>query len=212
VNYGTPAKTDRNAALIRIYLKAPTTLQALGDKYGISRERVRQILARNNVTFRYPTPDRERKFDHGAIAERYRTTSLTAVQIAQEFGCSNHTVSVAMAEYGIKWEIGRSHYSSITDPSLAVKMYEAGKTCACIAAHFDCSASTAAKFLRGRGIKMRRPGNRKTKVPWAQHEIESMLAMLHDGMTQTAIGRALGRGQANVSQKLARLRKEGVAV
>ena len=212
MNYGTPAKPERDAALIRDYLKAPTTLNALGAKYGISRERARQVLVKNNIAFRHPRLGAERRFDHEAIAGRYQTTCLTMSQVAKEFGCSVSLVVAVLREHGIETEVRYFPPPVINDPNLAEEMYEAGKTCAQIADHFGCCMNRVSQILRGRGVAMRGPGRFGPKTPWTQDEIDSMLAMWHDGMTQTAIGRASGRGQSNVSQKLAQLRKKGVIV
>lgn len=45
----TPSKhASRNAEMIDMY-RRPETLKAIGQKYGVSRERVRQILAKNGI-------------------------------------------------------------------------------------------------------------------------------------------------------------------
>lgn len=212
MNYGTPEKKDRNAALVRDYLKAPTTLNALGGKYGITRERTRQILVKNNVGFRHPRLGRKRTFDHGAIAERYRTTRLTMPQVAKEFGCHTSTIAKVLVEYGIETEVRYFPPPAINDPDLAMEMYEAGKTCEQIAAYFNCSEMHVSRSLRNWGVKMRRPGRCGPKMPWAQAEIDTLLNLIADGKTQTETGRIMGRGQANVSHKLAQLRKKGVMV
>ncbi len=41
-------KTDRNAKIVAEYLKGDTTMQILGAKHGISRQRVHQLLEQSS--------------------------------------------------------------------------------------------------------------------------------------------------------------------
>ena len=53
--------TDRNAELVRYYKENKCTLQELGTRYGITRERVRQILVKHRVPFRHQREKKPRK-------------------------------------------------------------------------------------------------------------------------------------------------------
>jgi len=53
--------TDRNAELVRYYKENKCTLQELGTRYGITKERVRQILVKHRVPFRHPRETKPRK-------------------------------------------------------------------------------------------------------------------------------------------------------
>lgn len=46
--------TERNKSIIELYLSDDHTLQEIGDMYGISRQRVLQIMHENNVPRKLP--------------------------------------------------------------------------------------------------------------------------------------------------------------
>ena len=197
-------KTERDKALVKDYLAGPITLKELGQKYGLTRERVRQLLNRCGVTGRYDIV-RPRQFDPDALVERYKSSRLNVVQVSREFGCSNTTVENALKRAGVPVDLSRTERRSIVRPNRAIKMYESGKTCAQIARTLGCSTMTVSTTLRREGQVMRGPGKVGPKRPWTNSETEQMITLRSKGYTQDRIATILGRSQVTVSLKLHKL-------
>lgn len=88
---------ERNAEMIRLRVKEHWTLQALGDKYGISRERVRQI-----VPVIKPIPSFKAEANREAVLKlRRENPDIKALEIAKKLGLSSeyvhHLVTVSGA-------------------------------------------------------------------------------------------------------------------
>lgn len=84
---------ERNAEIVRLY-RTGHTLQLIGDRYGITRERVRQILARSGV----------RADDGGASfvarAKRAERESIRNRKCKARWGMSLHDWQAHVAAYG----------------------------------------------------------------------------------------------------------------
>lgn len=79
---------NRDAAIVEGYVNGGLAMQEIGDEYGITRERVRQILERNGVGGRKPEEVDEKE------AIRLFYTGLNFRQIAERLDCGKDKVSL----------------------------------------------------------------------------------------------------------------------
>jgi len=87
----------RNQEICALY-DAGETLQAIGDRFGITRERVRQIVNRAGRQGRKPEIMAERK----RVAEDFRDSGLTVKEFAILWGIPPGTVYGAARQFGVK--------------------------------------------------------------------------------------------------------------
>jgi hypothetical protein len=76
--------TGRDAAIVR-RLKAGETLQAIGDDYGLTRERVRQIAGKNGLEPRMPQI-MARRVERDAEVMRCLEAGNTSQEVADDLG------------------------------------------------------------------------------------------------------------------------------
>lgn len=91
----------RNAAIVALYQQG-WTLQAIGDQYGVTRERVRQILAQHGVTAAESVAKRPPKLPPWFFeAWRRRDRGETVRDIARALGHHEHYVRKMLQRGGV---------------------------------------------------------------------------------------------------------------
>lgn len=93
-----PQNVERNAEIAR-RVAAGESLQAVGDSYGITRERVRQLANRAGVTARATKIEAKKRFD---IFSKLAKEGLTRSEIAERSGYPYDTVCEYIRRFGIE--------------------------------------------------------------------------------------------------------------
>ena len=156
------ATTLRCYEIARVY-QSGKTLEATGAMFGITRERVRQILARVGVPSRrkdrFPTALGDR------VARLYQRGE-TIEAAARTVGVSAFTARTMLVERGIERRPGVS--ASYRKPSTRrrhesmVRLYRQGKTFKKLASVFETSTTSVQRVLDRLGIERRGRGRPST--------------------------------------------------
>lgn len=132
-------KVEREAEIVAAVVDGWRTYQEIGDRYGITRERVRQIAARNGVERKdIPTPARP------------RLGTRLPCPVCRE----------RVPQGGIRAHRQRAGHPSgkVLDTALVVRLYQAGVGAAAIGQALGCSCQTVLRRLRAEGEPVRRTG------------------------------------------------------
>ncbi len=125
-----PQNVERNAEIAR-RVAAGETLQAIGDSYGLTRERVRQIANRAGVTVRSQKIEAEKRFK---IFSELAKEGLTRHEIAERSGYPYDTVCDVIRRFGIE----TAPFVLKKDTHGTVPCYQNGCKCApCTKANSD---------------------------------------------------------------------------
>lgn len=152
-------QNQRNREIIELYQDSDNslTMAQIGEKFGISRQRVQQILRKNGV---YGLRNRRRKRREetekldALIKEEYTGSNLTAEEIAQELGVKTYSVRKAFERLGED----RTYVTAARTASLYNDIYLYAKEnpdvrYQDVAKTFDVSKNTVARALRRFGYR-----------------------------------------------------------
>jgi transposase len=162
---GSTATTRRRYEIARVY-QSGRTLEATGAMFGITRERVRQILASVGV------PSRRKDRFPAALGDqvaRLYQRGETIEAAARAVGVSAFTARKMLVERGIERRPGVS--ASYRKPSTRsrhesmARLYRRGKTFRELASAFETSTTTVQRVLNRLGIERRGRGRgRPTRI------------------------------------------------
>ena len=160
----SPARAWRNAIIAERYI-AGEHMQAIGQSYGISRQRVHSILIAAGVERRSRGGSRAAKLDYDRVVREYNRV-LSVYEVSKVVGCSTSTV------YGILQRCGtplirRSKFNDL--PMEAIKQrYLSGERLDAIASSIGVKSNYLNNLLRKYGVPRR--SNRGRKSPVASGE------------------------------------------
>jgi hypothetical protein len=120
---------ERNKAIVAAYEDGERNASEVAKQFGISRERVRQVLVRAGITTDGPGSKeaREREARYATIKRLWQEEGKTAAEIGQSTGISTATVLKVMREMGYTVE-KRSRITAKT--RRALMMFRAGTSVA----------------------------------------------------------------------------------
>lgn len=208
--------TERNEEIIRLYVKERLTLREVGGRFGLSRERVRQILERAGVPRRkhssgrakpVPTDMWERKAE---VIHLYLENGLSLKQTGERFGRSHVAVINLLKAAGIRrrsrsW---RSHWpwrdAEQRTQEIARVYVQEGLSLEQIAARFDLNRLTVRRILQKAGVNRRSRASRSRERSRAltERNQEIARAYLEEGQTLEELGGRFGLSPSMVSRIL----------
>ncbi len=140
------ANKARNAEIMASFA-AGDTLDAIGKRFGITRERVRQIAARHNVKPRRELASEARKQIVAQIAAR----NMSANEAAAEFGYSVEGIHHLCREYGVALRVKTPLYMSPEIAALAERV-RAGESLRSASGGNHALASRLREYCQRMGI------------------------------------------------------------
>lgn len=111
----TIARKQRHADIVEQYINGGLTLQEIGSKIGVSRQRVHQILKQNGVAARPKNP-RRRTLDRDLLESLYIEDRKNLSEVMEAVGASHPIVKRELERHGI--EIRPSSFSRIKPSDL----------------------------------------------------------------------------------------------
>lgn len=152
----------RNDKIVALY-KSGRTLEAVGAIFGITRERVRQILKKRGVPSRHPVV----KARNAKIVDDAKA-GLTMRELGARYGLSAATICKILQTNNVKAKRpphprkGKSPYLPLYGE--IIKTYQSGLSIVNTAAKFDVHWQTIRRILIRNDIPRRKPGGRYGQV------------------------------------------------
>ena len=190
---GDPAYRERDLLMAKLYTDENMTLEQVAERFGVTRQRVQQVLARLGVQIRprgdYP---RERMLtaeqERDAVG-RYEAGERT-VDIANAFGVSIHVVYGCLHRAGVPCRNPGAARKEF-DVDEAAAMYESGMSVFDIAPHFGVSAMCIHRRLKEHGVKFR-PSGPKAASRLTDAQVNKIAPMYKAGSTIKRIALTFG--------------------
>lgn len=217
-----PSQGRRNREIARLYTEEGLTLAAIGARFGITRQRVRQVLEETGVSGRTShTGLRPRLLAQRdkEIGRLYVHHGLTITQIGQRLGLGYSTVRHAL----IRAQVRRrspgprcrqgTRYSVVRDllPQRnreMMRLYREGHlTISEIGLQFQRDESTVARILREAGVDMGVSRSGLTRGELMQRNREIVRLRTEEALSAKEIGTRFGLSAVYVDEIL---RKAGV--
>ena len=161
---------ERDAAIVRDYASGDDTMEDIGKRHGVSRERVRQILKRNGYEERglrgWAARRLERKEERAKRALSLYDEGLSIKDIAERVGVGASTVGLYLREAGKgrgrSWGMGvpRTPPPSEEQVEEALAMYESGVSGHEVARRTGLGHRRVFRLLRERGVTRSRGAQR----------------------------------------------------
>ena len=208
--------TERNEEIIRLYVKEGLTLREVGGRFGLSRERVRQILERAGVPRRKHRRGRAKPvptdmWEHvPEVIHLYTENGLSLKEIGERFGRSHVAVINLLEAAGVRRRSGgwRSHWpwrdAEQRTQEIARVYVQEGLSLEQVAARFDLNRITVRRILQKAGVPRRptgrRPGWRSRTLKQRDEDIVRL--RIEDSLTLKEIGRRFDLSPSMVSRIL----------
>lgn len=206
----------RIVAIVEQY-KAGDTMQVIGNRFGLSRERVRQLLQKHGLSRRdggahirsQARADAAAEAVVAAREERKRSRPEFPVRAAKTYGMSSDEWHVMLIE-----QAGRCAVCGDPMDSPVVDHRHADGTvrgllcprCNALAGWIEKDRELAADVIAYLDNDLKQPDD-AVRVPTTQVERDRLiLRMLDEGLTQVDIGKRLGMGQPRVNDIVVKLR------
>lgn len=134
--------TTRNQEMLRLYNEEHLTLKEIGERYGISHQRVSQILIRQGYIPRLPEPG----IDYRTL-RNYQQRGFTSGAISKETGYTTNYITFLAKQYGIKLR----HGVAIPKTTVAeiYRLHQRGLTQTEIADCLDIAQTSVSNYLKG---------------------------------------------------------------
>jgi len=131
------------------YYYGGATLQEVADKYGLTRQRVQQIVVRCGPKRDRVSTRKNRKYDYQAIASYLQENSATVQHTAAHFGCSISTVLNALYSVGVQ-PAKKVRFTSLAINDI-VSRYQAGEKLRLIGESYNTTPQYINTVLRRAG-------------------------------------------------------------
>jgi transposase len=189
-----PGTSERNAEMVRLFQTENLSLQALGDRYGVTRQRAEQILQQAGIDTGARYRERMREAREAKAEQRRRwATEGKPCRFCGELVASNRRSRGLHFQnnHGTK-DIGR-------DAAVAAD-YAAGMLQREIMEKHDIAASAVLRAVKRNGVPMRRPNT--ARLPSMAESLERKKAIIEaaqSGQKLVDIARQFGVSLALVS-------------
>jgi transposase-like protein/uncharacterized protein (DUF433 family) len=199
--------TERHLNMIEMY-QSGKTLQEVGEHFGITRERVRQILHKFDVTSRKAgrTPKPIGEDVQRAIIDLYQGGN-SQIQIGKFFPeIPFHAIRLILEGSGVEIRTGKEiwaeHPKRVPDDvrEAVLKMYQEGATTVAVAERFGVAQSWVHKFIKQQGIL--RPtkffaGRVTTVIPEEQKKL--IIKRYLSGLNCSQVAQEMGMNQGTIA-------------
>jgi transposase len=157
----------RRALIIKRWEELDKNNSAIADEFGISRERVRQILLKHNLKGEgHRRHSRRDNPDALAIrSERLRVLKKaylrgvnTYKELSTLIGCSRHNTAVFINKYLPELEIKKCNIKYTNDE--IITLYDKHKNYTRMAEELDISPTNISRLIKNRGLRYRCPSRR----------------------------------------------------
>jgi transposase-like protein len=141
---------ERNELIAQDYLSG-MTLSAVAEKYGVTRQRIQQIVARKGISRpRITHSPKLRAYDYEAITAYLQDGSPTLSETARHFGCSMSVIRNVVKQAGIPVR----RYLKFNEQAVqdVITRYRAGERLVLIGKTYDVSAQYVNTLLRKAGV------------------------------------------------------------
>lgn len=196
--------TSRAEAMRERYLGGET-LQQIGDDYGLTRERVRQILRKTNVDSLGHRPEHCRQA-HELTANELRAVELyqkdmSPAEVKAETGVSHAHLYAALKRLSIPRK-GAGHWLRKAEDADVVALYIAGVKPAEIAERLGFAHATYVyRYLARAGVKPRKTGAKRGAL---EAQAETIIRCYREGATYQELADRFGASVAGIGLLLKR--------
>lgn len=140
---------------IRQYREQGMTIQEIGDREGVSRERIRQICFRNGID----TTTRPLKPEERAAVDDY-SAGASLIEVAEKHGVTRGRLRKWIVQCGGAVSYARRrrqrHPKTLADAEIVARLYRQGRSTSEIAAEIGCAQPSIYRLLAIAGVSPNR--------------------------------------------------------
>ena len=194
-----PANVNDKWERICDMYRSGMTLAAIGGEFGITRERVRQILRRAGVPSAGRRPSCRAKVTKAHVKQMIALAPAMSVrEIAERLGLNRQNVYTHLCKNGVKAKVGKRQCRPDTiERAFAIAAdYKSGMKTREIAGKYGTQQATIYRFLKVANVKATRSA---TKLSLPDHEIATLYER---GASLLTLAAKYGVGQKTIRRRL----------